>query len=326
MPGLATAAFSSYAADAFPQAPALSRWLARGHGMPPPGGLMSSIEAAVRQRLPGDARLAYLHDHRREAASACLHLDPVHLRADARGLTLYDASTFAFSREESRELAADLQPLLEEQGWRLWAGHPQRWYLEGEGPLRLESAPLAEVRGRAIGDFLPAGEDAARWLKLLNELQMRMHDHPVNRRRGERRLPAVNSLWLWGGGDLRSPSTEDARVYSDRPVVRGLAERIGLPSEAVPANAGQVRSAGSERVVVVLEDCDAAAAYGDFHRWHEGVSACERNWFVPLLSELRKGGIRALELLPGNGRCYRLRRHELWRFWRRERAFPDGWS
>ena len=39
----------------------------------------------------------------------------------------------------------------------------------------------------------------------LNELQMLLHDHPVNQAREARGELPVNSLWLWGGG--RQPST-----------------------------------------------------------------------------------------------------------------------
>jgi hypothetical protein len=53
-----------------------------------------------------------------------------------------------------------------------------------------------------ITPFSCADPQQERWLKrLLTEVQMLLHHHPVNLARQEQGLPVINSLWCWAGGE-----------------------------------------------------------------------------------------------------------------------------
>ena len=56
--------------------------------------------------------------------------------------------------------------------------------------------------GLNLRDLMPAGRDGARVRSLVNEIQMLLHEHPVNAARLARRQPVINSVWLWGIGSL----------------------------------------------------------------------------------------------------------------------------
>ena len=98
---------------------------------------------------------------------------------------------------------------------------------------------------RNLRECLPGGRDAVRVRALVNELQMLLHEHPVNERRAARGLPAVNSVWLWGAGDTAEPlgsaagMADHRRRLAGRPVApapagRRIARRTGraLPGES----------------------------------------------------------------------------------------------
>lgn len=59
---------------------------------------------------------------------------------------------------------------------------------------------------------LPRGPDAGRLRRLMTELQMLLHDHPVNEARARRGVPAANAVWLWGNGAARSSARADSPV------------------------------------------------------------------------------------------------------------------
>ena len=73
--------------------------------------------------------------------------------------------------------------------WRIW--------LDPSANTRsLTPAAMAEMR---LTDWWPQEDSLREWRRLLNEIQMVWHDHPVNLARAERGDVPINSLWLYGG-------------------------------------------------------------------------------------------------------------------------------
>jgi hypothetical protein len=270
---------------------------------------------AARDSTPV-ASLTYLEDFGELPPGYCLRADPVHLRADTSGLILFDTASFELDNEESRGLCDALAGHLAADGWELRQRHPHRWYLVGGAPQDLGTLALPAVRGTPVPAVPYSGADAAAWINRVNELQMLLHSHPVNRARAARGRVAVNSLWLWGGGELQHRgSAACSRVLSDNPFARGSAHYCGLKVLPGPAAAEQVTPADDGQLVV-LEDCRDAAAYQDLPAWRAAVLRLERNWFEALIRSLKAGKLDALELYPVNGRAYRLTRRRLLALWK----------
>ncbi len=256
----------------------------------------------------------------------CLRADPVHLRADTRGLILFDTSTFPFSDKESQALLASVADFLGQDGWQLESSHAGHWYLSGGGGQELISVPLPLLRGKPVSDYLPQGKDALVWRTRLNEIQMLMHAHPVNQQRAERGLPLVNSLWIWGGGVLPENGAQCFnRVVTNNVTVKGLGKWISSRCEPVPNHADELLSkpGNNERVLVTLEALDAPAAYEDLGHWNETLERYERDWFKPLLDVLTGRRLRYLELFPGNGQRYRMTPAHLLKFWKRSKSYRE---
>lgn len=325
VPGLVNA-FTEFSADCLPAATGLSRILGRATRTDVP---VASWEATLctcmgiacpdETRIPA-ARLSYLGDHGDLPEQDCLLLEPVHLRADTRGLLLYDCHRFPFTEKDGAGLTAALQEMLDRYEWQVDASALQRWYLLGEQLGLTGAEPFSQVQGTTVGQGVFHGERSTDWQARMTEIQMLLHSSPVNLRRAREGLPAVNSVWAWGGGDLpASADTDITGLFCNDALGRGLAHWSGIASEPVPADAGELldKLKGSQRVLVDLSCGHAAAAYGDFDAWISVVEMLDRHWFKPLLEKLTTGRIAELELLPLDGFRYRLTRWALWRPWRR---------
>jgi hypothetical protein len=306
-----------------PAAPALSTWIRRAGAKPFAARHAEQALAALcgidHADAPPVAALSYLEDFEALPEGYCLRADPVHLRADTTGLILFDADSLALGGDESRALIETLAPHLADEGWTLSHRVPQRWYVFG-GPVQdLRAVALPEVRGRAVATTHFAGDDAGAWVRRLNEIQMIMHNHEVNRARAAAGQPVVNSLWLWGGGGSPRSRAQPhcSAVVADAVFARGAARHCGLAGLSLPATADDLAAASTGPApLVLLEDCDAPAAYGDIGGWLSALQRLERDWFAPLLQLLRRGRIDALQLAPLNGSLYRLTRRQLWSFWK----------
>ena len=84
--------------------------------------------------------------------------------------------------------------------------HESQWFLRLETNPNIQTSAPEGALNKDINVFLPTGEGAMRWAKFQNEMQMLLFEHPVNVARESKRLPAMNSVWCYGGGQLESKS------------------------------------------------------------------------------------------------------------------------
>lgn len=312
-----------------PRPAALDRLLSRGK---PVHTGSTGLDAALghwfgqdvqRQDAMPVAALTYRSDSGRTASGYIMRADPVHLRADQSSLRLFDAGTFSINQEEIDQLVASFNAFYAGRGLQLQAPCPRRCYLSLATTPGITTTSLSQVAGQDINSFLPQGSEAADWHRLLNEVQMLFHDHPVNVAREQRGEPAINSLWFWGGG--LSPGTlhsHATRIACDHPLGMGLAMQAGIPVIDRPAAARELLSPCAEGVTLVIHDVLASAThYGDVERWLETLAELEKHWFVPLLAALRQGVLNSLEIDPCNGTRFLVNRHQQHCFWKRDRPF-----
>lgn len=234
--------------------------------------------------------------------------EPVHLLADqdkvylaARGKEL------SLAADEATALVAEFNALFREDGWQLWAPTPARWYLRLPQPPQLRTHAPDNALGCDVRPLLPQGSDGMRMQAALNEIQMLFHASGVNARRLVEGRPAVNSLWLWGGGVLPAlASLPWQRFYGEDCLLRGIAARAGS-SAAAPVDAG-----------TCLRTDDSGLILFDAER--HGIAALERDWFVPLLAALRDGVLAQLDIhLTATSCRYRIDGRAARRWWRRRR-------
>ncbi len=297
---------------------ALDRRLARSFGLPPAAAGAPLPLAALR-------RLGEAGDHPRDPAQGAgadafwLCADPVNLSFAREHLLLNGFAEDELDAAEAAELVAALGEVFAGLG-RFEACAPTRWYLRLAAPTRVDLYPLDDVVGRPVKHFLPEGEDARQWQRKMNEAQIVLHNHRLNRRREEAGRRAVNSLWLWGAGALgTAPRAPAAAVHAVDPLGAGLARAAGL--EPTPP---QLETALRSDTLVLLDTLHRAAQQRDVNAWRSGLETLERDWFAPLAAALGEGTLDALHLsAPGDRGTLELdvRARDRWKFWRKPCAF-----
>jgi hypothetical protein len=299
--------------------PALQTLLARGTRQSCPA---EGVEAALctalgieRQQDWPLAPITLAADGGEARDAYWLRADPVHLRVMRDRIVLANSDALSLSRAEADALAdaiglhfgAELRPL---------PLHPRRWYLRFSVAPRLTTTPLSVAVGRDI-DPLPQGSDAMQTRSQLNELQMLLHEHPVNQARAARGELPVNSLWLWGGGRQPAASrTFSLPIYTRDPEAQALAAFCSARVHALPAqlDAALLKAGG----IILLDILNPSGQVGDACGWREALRELEKDWFVPLLDMVRRIGPPGLRLLdPVNGKALHLQARDAWKLWRR---------
>lgn len=75
-----------------------------------------------------------------------------------------------------------------------------RWRICGNLPAPSRVISPSALHGRDLSHWWPMDPAWRGWRKLLNEIQMIWHEHPVNTARAEEGKPPINGVWLYGGG------------------------------------------------------------------------------------------------------------------------------
>jgi hypothetical protein len=195
---------------------------------------------------------------------------------------------------------------------------PAAWFLLCDPPWSLGTVSLDAARGQSVQACWPTGADAPRWRRLLTDVQMRWHEHPVNQAREARQLPTVNGLWLHGAGAWRAlPQAPFDLLLGGSPALRGWCLAAGLSAErlhehdAIPAALTETRA--------VLQVFDALQASAVAEHWGAWLA-----WWPPLAAVVARAIDVALsrsgevDLVLGGQhsvRVLRIAAANHWRFW-----------
>ncbi|MGH8413537.1 MAG: hypothetical protein ACRESX_02285 [Gammaproteobacteria bacterium] len=242
--------------------------------------------------------------------------DPVHLAPDRDQLVMLPLSVMQVQMAEAVVLAATFNHMYEAEGYRLETPKSGRWYLRCPAVLNCITHESVKVAGQTVFDFMPSGEHGARLRQLMNEVQMLFFEHPVNQAREVAGKPAINSLWLWGGGCLpQEPVLEKLikapeQVVTNMPVLVGLARFAGSGYISWPS--GLAFQMDSERMLAGIN------IEGETE-----MLLLEEQFAAPVLHALRQGQVGEVIIYPGNKQGCRITQPSLRRFWRRRRPLTQ---
>jgi len=161
-----------------------------------------------------------------------------------------------FPEAEARaffELLGELFPAAE--GWRYHFAGPRQWLIGHAELAELRAASIERVLARSVDPWMP---EARRLRTLQNEVQMLLHDHPLNLAREARGQAAINSAWISGCG----------------------------------ASSGHALPAGLQ---IELRLSEALLA-GDWHAWMAAWRALDAGPIQALLDEAKRGADVTLTL------------------------------
>lgn len=324
------------AAQDLPPMPGLQSLLARGEVKKSAGKFLE--EACLNElglvfvASNPVAALTLLADGGTPEHDTWLRADPVHLHVSRDNVQLLDSHVLKPTQDEADAIVAALNKHLANDGLMIEARDAARWYMripEAETPV---TTPLWRANGANVFDHLP--EDSAgniNWRRLQNELQMLLHDHPVNAAREARGELKINGIWFWGAGAFRNnaapvgpnkahmlgvvnrnniltpPSVRPGPkkknphelVLAKLALVRGLALNAKLPLITLPSSLNEF-PIQSLNTLVVLHSATKALRANQRHDWMNEVAALDTYWFTPLKTALDDGSISSLTLILPN--------------------------
>lgn len=225
----------------------------------PPGSALPALEYGIRDP-----------DEPVWIAQACATL------ISAERATLLPLSDLQASEEDLRALHEAITPLQGQPGdpFELEMLTPGSWRVRGNLPEHAWLASPGAVRGQDLGDWWPTDDAWRPWRRLLNEIQMCWHDHPVNERRSQQGMPTINGVWLYGGANGWTPRPEaDVQWITEltRPAQNGdwaewlcgyarIVEQLLREKEAMPGTGHNVQNdfelilTGDDRIVSLHSD------------------------------------------------------------------------
>jgi hypothetical protein len=246
--------------------------------------------------MPGVGAAAVCAEQGLVDAASVFIATPVHYVAEMSNVRLAADGILSLSRPDADALAADFNRVWHDAGIRLVSGRSRTpLFCLTDRALDVATRDPEDVLDRHIENYLPSGADAPRLRQLMSEIEMWLFEHAVNRTRSAGAAPAVNGLWLWGGGSaLASLPPVEGWTAGNDPFFNAFAA-----ARAVPASG-----------VIVIDAEPGTDAWRDV----------ESRWLERSLDDLHSGRISRLDLSAG-GRCFSVKGRWNWRPWRRRRPW-----
>jgi hypothetical protein len=237
--------------------------------------------------------------------------DPVYLEPQLDRLCLHALRGVGIPSSDLRALFDHLQVTLADDRNYGFARLGSSGYLRASEAIATAAVPSYVVDQRDPGEFLPCGAKTASHRNILSEIEMALHEHEVNLRRGEEGKQPVNSLWLWGGGCAPEKTTRpQPPLFADDPLLAGYWESATAVGEHWPGSLSACAEASVAGFVAVTPENDQRAE-------------TLRGYLEELRTLLRSGRVSRLVLLFRDGLRADVRRSQTLKFWRRDNELLD---
>jgi hypothetical protein len=243
-----------------------------------------------------------------------IHAEPVHFAA---GL---DRLSFVALTDEARVTDAERAVLFERLAPTFASGDfvlhasGSDWFIRSTLPLQVATSTPDAAATNDLQSVMPRGPDAPALRRLMTELQMLLHEHPVNEARARRGLPAINAVWLWGSGHLPEMSfpSQLPVAFGNDAFLRGLYRLSGASVVELPESVDTLLHgiAGAPHAIVVVPESD--------------LDRIDSEWLKPLSAALASGRLSRLDVILDEWHVD-ARRSDLRRFWRRALP-PSQWE
>jgi len=129
-------------------------------------------------------------------------------------------------------------------------------------PIQERLSPPNELIGEGIRQFMSQGKEVRDLIFMMNQAQIILHNLPYNQKRIQEQKDAVNSIWLWGNGELPSLPTfaerfgKSAAVVTASTMVKGLAKLAGMEALEINGATGFYNTDYSEKVKTTLAELE----------------------------------------------------------------------
>lgn len=247
--------------------------------------------------------------------------DPVHLQLQQSQVNLL--ANVACTAEEAAAVSQSLNEHFAQDGLSFFAPQPQRWYLRTSQMSEVRLTSLRVAKGHDVKPYQPQGKDALRWKRVMNEVQMLLHTHPVNLAREVNGQLSINSLWLWGAGVTSTLQTEIEMVGGGEEVSAAFA-RVAMAASA--ATLQQMLAGQANEGLWVTTAPNEAWQHGDLYGWRERMECVEREVAVPIWNALCEGRLQSVTIevpMESSNIRFVLDRVGIWKLWRQSKLLES---
>lgn len=247
---------------------------------------------------------------------------PMHWQAGLASVHVPADAMLSLADDELAEIAAAFAAVFGADGFELLPIAGGHWLLRGFATAGADVAEPERLLGTTLDATFVHGPGAGAVRAFGSEIEMWLHDLPINRRREQAGLPRICALWLWGGGVMRrdgiaasSPATgandlkdyAATKFYGADPWLRAACALSGQacawPEVDAADSVDAALRAATPRSVI--------------------VGAFDRAGYEAAVSLLQRGTISRLTLL-GSDRSTRLERRDRLKFWRPRRSLLEA--
>jgi hypothetical protein len=265
--------------------------------------------ASILSAAPAGPALAACRGQVVDGTGSWCLAQPVHLAAGLDHVRMGALQAAQPNAAEAAALAATIAAHFADDGLAVIAFVDGAWLLRFDADVQCDTQPPDAVVGHDVHAAMPSGRDGARVRSLTNEVQMLLHEHPVNLQRERARLEPINGWWLWGFGS-RAPvplaATAGWSLRGDDPWLRALWAESGAP---------EVSALQGDTLIAVSRPPSAQNA--------QALADIDAGLLHPLAAQVRNGALQQLELLLGD-RELTVTRAARWSCWRRP-LDVSGW-
>ena len=125
----------------------------------------------------------------------------VTLQASHNDMVMKDYTADHLSSEESINYLNALQTQISDFGVTFYPGvGPHNIMVMNSKPFTKSLSSPNELIGEGIRKFMPVDAEFKDLIYIINQAQIILHNHPVNKKRKLENLDYANSIWLWGNG------------------------------------------------------------------------------------------------------------------------------
>ena len=174
---------------------------------------------------------------------------------------------------------------------------------------------ILSVLGKTANPYFEQTRECLPWYRLVNEMQMFLHQHDVNQERLKiGRLP-VNSLWFWGAGEMPEMPQPGSQWYCDDTLFTQFAEACAMPVSTMNTLTG--RPPGVDSVIIDLRLLTALKS-PDSSSLEPVLLALEQEVITPVIAT----GL-PLRLRAGFDWDFSWKASSRFKFWRKNKSLLD---
>jgi hypothetical protein len=276
-----------------------------------------SVEDDIVSAAPATVASLALNNR---AAGTVWMATPVHLIAGLTSLHLDRRSVLHLPAEDLAALESDFHRTFADSGFALRPVDSGDFLLLGPEMALADTLEPARSMGESVAEGMRGGTGAPALRRLGAEIEMWLHDHPLNDARKDRGEPPATGLWLWGGGPVAAgalavPAASADITFGTDAYLRGLSVHIGSNMLPVPTQLTDIFSyPRAQRAVLVIE---IAPMLHSKTMWtfFDALMQIDRSFITPAVEALNDGKFEQLVIVANDHELsYRARgRFKLWR-------------